>query len=299
MAVKAKTPRGVRVIRTPVRKPKLQTSPFDLPAASVIHEQALRMVRDADLTVARLAHASDTEALHNARVALRRLRSWFLDFKDSLPLKHKQRRQLQALTHGSNLGRDIQVCMTWLNAAHTGMDTRALPGARQLVTLLTQQHNKSQAQLRRRFPAQWQRLSHKLKHTLAGSATTDGSPFLRMYLAALQVDVDAYMKAYGIARQDPAPAKIHRLRIAAKRVRYLVEVILPWHARAKPLVGWLKQLQDRAGQVQDLQRLMEFFETAFARKLEIQYRTLLNAYADPEVREQLLPPPARAQSLGS
>jgi len=299
MAVYSKTIRRGRVKRASARRRNQRDNPFGLPAATVIHTQALRMLHNTDRAVTRLARTSDTEALHDARVALRRLRSWLRDFEDILPLKRKQRRQLQKLAHASNPGRDLEVCLAWLDTALAGMDPRALASARQLATQLTRLRAKSQAQLLRRVPAEWQRLSPKLKHALADNKRTRDGGFLQAYLAALARDVEAYTKAYTAVRLDPAPAKIHVLRIAAKRVRYVVEVILPWQTRAAPLVRMLRELQDRAGEVQDLQRLTEFFEAAFRNKLHAQYQKLLNAYADPDVHEYLLPQAARVQFLGS
>ena len=94
---------------------RISAQVLEKPAHTVIRHQAERLLKEADKAVRRLKDAHDAEALHDSRVALRRLRGWFQAFQVELPLKHKWRRALKQLAHSSNDARDAQVCQDWLS----------------------------------------------------------------------------------------------------------------------------------------------------------------------------------------
>ena len=63
-----------------------------------------------------------------------------------------------------------------------------------------------------------------------------------------------------VAQSHPAtdPAELHQLRIAAKRVRYLLETVSQMgHGDASRALRWLKTLQDRIGDWHDFEALEE------------------------------------------
>lgn len=304
MADDTKTTRPSRlkrkpVKRTPVRDAADPANPLTSPAGTVIHDHALRLVQEADLAITRLPDVNDSEALHDARVALRRLRGWLRAFKDHLPLKRKQRQRLGDLSHSSNLARDAEVCLLWLAAQHPKMDSQALSGARQLSLRLTKLRDESQAKVRAELPAEWQKLSRKLKRALSAPPKNDDDSFLQAYTEALKIYVDECLQACVTARSEPVAHNIHRLRIAGKRVRYLVEVIVNWHPQAGDLLRELKDLQNQTGEVQDLQRLIELFEESFKGTVEARYGKVLRAYADPTIHEHALPHARHTQDLSS
>jgi CHAD domain-containing protein len=287
------------VKRTPVRDAADPANPLTSPAGTVIHDHALRLVQEADLAITRLPDVNDSEALHDARVALRRLRGWLRAFNDHLPLKRKQRQRLGDLSHSSNLARDAEVCLLWLAAQHPKMGSQALSGARQLSLRLTKLRDESQAKVRAELPAEWQKLSRKLKRALSAPPKNDDDSFLQAYTEALKIYVDECLQACVTARSEPVAHNIHRLRIAGKRVRYLVEVIVNWHPQAGDLLRELKDLQNQTGEVQDLQRLIELFEESFKGTVEARYGKVLRAYADPTIHEHALPHARHTQDLSS
>jgi CHAD domain-containing protein len=63
-----------------------------------------------------------------------------------------------------------------------------------------------------------------------------------------------------VAQSQPTtdPADLHQLRIAAKRVRYLLEIVTQMgHGDASRALAWLRSLQDRIGDWHDLEALEE------------------------------------------
>ena len=86
------------------------------PVRRVTRTVALGHLADAVAARARLAAAADAEALHDFRVALRRLRSWERAFRpyfeDELP--KKLRRKLRDLARDTGASRDLEVHLAWL-----------------------------------------------------------------------------------------------------------------------------------------------------------------------------------------
>jgi CHAD domain-containing protein len=63
-----------------------------------------------------------------------------------------------------------------------------------------------------------------------------------------------------VAKSHPTtdPSELHRLRIAAKRVRYLLEAVTEMgFGDATQALAWLRSLQDRIGDWHDLEALEE------------------------------------------
>jgi len=70
------------------------------------------------------------------------------------------------------------------------------------------------------------------------------------------------------SRPTTDPAELHQLRIAAKRVRYLLETVEQMgHGDASRALGWLRTLQDRIGDWHDLEAIeQEIVEIVSSRK---------------------------------
>ena len=64
----------------------------------------------------RVKGSTDPEALHDYRVALRRLRSCLRSYRKELraTVTRKSRRQLRRLARGTNRSRDLEVHLEWL-----------------------------------------------------------------------------------------------------------------------------------------------------------------------------------------
>ena len=267
-----------------------EDEPLRQPAAVVMHEHALRLVQETGAAVARLADKNDVHALHDARVALRRLRGWLRAFARDMPVKRRQRRRLRELARATNTARDAEVSLEWLGVLQPGFDPRARAGIRGFSSSLAAIRDENYGEVRRDLPEAWRRLSRKLETALR-KTPKDPRPFRAPFGASLQAYLDAFTAALGEARRDPSAVPIHRLRIAGKKLRYLLETILPWHPEHDGLVQELKALHELAGSIQDLQRLMALSEHAFQRQAGRRYRKLLETYRDPGARENSLRQP--------
>lgn len=264
--------------------------PLQQPAGTVIHEHAERLLQEAEAAILRLADPNDTQALHDSRVALRRLRGWYRAFESELPMKRKRRRALKRLARSTNRARDAEVSLEWLAVLERRMDPKALPGLARFTADLKSLRDEDYGRLRQELPIVWHELSRKLKRAAAGSPAT-GSIFLNVFMASLQAYANAFAKALRRARHVPTAEHIHALRIAGKRLRYLMETMLPWHPRASDFIGEMKSLHDSAGAIQDLQRLVDLSEHAFLRQAGTRYRRLLTAYLDTQADHRTLKRP--------
>src|SRR6185295_4211207 len=96
----------------PTPLPQLLRQPVERAARDV----AMRLLEQADEERRRLGQKDDPEALHDFRVALRRLRSWLKTFKEPLrgSVAGSHRDVLRAVAHATNTGRDAEVHVEWL-----------------------------------------------------------------------------------------------------------------------------------------------------------------------------------------
>ena len=109
-----------------------------LPADRGIRMIALELLDDAATAADRLTREHDERALHDFRVALRRLRSWLRAFKRELKgsVHGKDRRLLRRVADATNFGRETDVQIAWLLQASKGRSRKRRRGAQWLIEYL-------------------------------------------------------------------------------------------------------------------------------------------------------------------
>lgn len=252
--------------------PGLPISPMP-PRVDNLRESTHRVVRlvalghlaDAAAARDRLASSTDPEALHDFRVALRRLRSWERAFRpymrDDLP--KKLRRRLRDLARDTGASRDLEVHIAWLKEQRRALGRRQRAGATWVLAQLDRQRAEADAVLERDIDARFARLKRKLTRALRsyreelivgdnGQAAPPGSfasalaPRVREAASELRARLEQ-VQSLSDERQA------HEARIGAKRLRYLVEPIAKLVAGAAEIVERLKALQDTLGDLHDAQ----------------------------------------------
>ena len=237
---------------------------MDAPALHSASAIALGYLDDAVVAAARLRGKAAPDALHDFRVALRRLRVTvrsYVDLKDRVP--KNQRRRLRKLARATNRARDAEVQLAWFTA-HAPRFTVAQRKATSRVRARLRAHRRAElARMRARLDGSFATLEHKLRRRLvairdeppSGRAT----PFRAVVAATLvrsAADLDSRLRA--IARGVPtSPRAMHATRIAAKRLRYTLEPVARQVIDGPSLLGRLKQLQDRFGALTDAHELDE------------------------------------------
>ena len=116
--------------------------PPDLPNLHVgegARRLALKLLDDATAPRSRLSNPSDAEALHDYRVALRRLRSCLRAYRKFLrsTLKAKTEARLRRLARATNRSRDLEVHLAWLSEQRNRVAERDRQGVAWMVERLT------------------------------------------------------------------------------------------------------------------------------------------------------------------
>lgn len=206
---------------------------------------------------ARLADPADSEALHDFRVAMRRLRSLLRAYRpwlgDTLP--RKLRRKLGKLVARSGPARDAEVQLAWLREHRHKVGDAERPGVQWLVEYLATRRDSEYLELREALPATFSRLRRRLLARLDRAAGADAELFGAAAAQRLQesaADFQAHMEQVHDAADEE---EIHYARIAGKRLRYLLEPLAGQLAGGKALVMELRALQDLMGEIHDCQVL--------------------------------------------
>ena len=238
----------------------LPADALDRPAAETARRIAL-----AHLAAARAAydvlddeHAPD--ALHDLRVALRRLRSCDRTFRDELDdsLSKKRRRKLRRLAKATGAGRDAQVHIEWIERELPSLTRRQRAGAAWLLERLRASKQEQDARMRARLADQFEPLCEGLEHALSTWQLTvhldepvvppNAAHVLGLRLAAL---VDGFERRLARVHDAVDQRCAHRARIASKHLRYALEPFVEIVPDAAPLVDRLRVLQDTLGDLHD------------------------------------------------
>ena len=196
----------------------------------------------------------DSEALHQGRVALRRLRAAFAIFSDLLTgsLAERLRQEIAAATKILGTGRDLDVLIAGL-AGVPGTDHPDPEAASELIAELARQRERAYAHIIEMLrSAPFQRLLFETALWIEELAETEAPilPFVaRTLRKRRQRIVDRLERLRTLT-----PRQRHRLRIAVKKLRYaaeFVEGLYPGEDR-KRFADTLGQLQDRLGDLNDL-----------------------------------------------
>lgn len=241
--------------------------PEDLPlrsAEEAVRRYALLQLDRASAARESLLAGDRDEALHDFRVAIRRLRSLARVHRETLASDYPKKllRKLRELTRDTNPGRDAEVQLAWLVTIDGELRPHERSGHRTLVARLAERRDECYRRVEREIVRDFAPLADRLRAELStyrvAVALEDGSTmpsFAASTRRALALERDALatrLTEIGGADDD---AGAHAARIAAKRVRYLIEPLAPWYGAIRPAVDLLKELQDLLGELRDGQLL--------------------------------------------
>jgi CHAD domain-containing protein len=236
------------------------------PAASGLRRVAMALLDCAIAAQDRLDDPADTEALHDFRVALRRLRSWIKAFDDELrsSVRKKHRRQLTEISRAAGTARDAQVHAAWLRDIEDSLRPRERPGAEWLLRRIVDHQREADAALRAVLAEQFQATAAALAKDLSTYTVEVDlrQPVVPASLReAMAPRVLALAHALGDrlaavhSLQDQAVA--HAARIAGKRLRYVLEPVAAAVDGGPPLIKRLRLLQEVIGEMHDVHVVAE------------------------------------------
>ncbi len=221
---------------------------------------ALEWLGDAIAARARLADTSDGEALHDFRVAIRRLRSTERAFRDALAdsVSTKDRRRLRRVASATSVGRDAEVQIEWVDAQRASLYSRHRPGALWFRERLRARKAAADGRLHDEIAGDFDRVAaalrtalpqYTLTHTVGdASAPPRFADALATRVRAAAIELAARL---GVVTGPGAVDEAHEARIAAKRLRYLLEPVAR-EPGVTEVVKSIKALQESLGELHDL-----------------------------------------------
>jgi CHAD domain-containing protein len=233
---------------------------------------ALSWLDQAAAAFPRLQDPADTEALHDFRVGLRRLRSCLRSYRayleESLP--KKLRRRLRDLAASTGPGRDTEVQIEWLRGRSRHLSSYHRAGLSWIVGRLEERMRAANEEMSASLPKELPRIEKDLRDRLSTYHTeihlTLPSPTLAEVTAGILRRQASELDSH-LARVDGPEDEheAHEARISAKRLRYLLEPFAEELPDATALVKRAKKLQDLLGELHDAHVL----ETELADSLQI------------------------------
>lgn len=265
------------------------------PAEEAVRVTALSRLDEAAAALARLEAGDDAEALHDFRVALRRLRSLLRAYRPLVgaAARKPMRRRLRRLAAATNAGRDAEVLLAWLRGQEEGLATRERVGWRWLVAQLEARRATAEAALpalRAGFGKVERRLrpslgSYQLTVDLSRGVDPTGPHFGAVAGAAARVEAEVLERRLSEVSADE-PTAVHSARISAKRLRYVLEPV----AGDSVVVARLRDLQDRLGDLNDARvakaELATAVQTAGAERARLLFERALVAADGPPPRRR-------------
>ncbi len=222
---------------------------------------AERLFDKATAACARL-DKDDAEALHDFRVALRRLRTHLETHKEYLGRgrANRMRRSLSELVSATNISRDFEVQREWIEQQMR--DERVSQIQREgLKLILTQfygngQNGTSRSELEP-IKSRFAMIGDKFAQPSGSIPESSGpsSGVVAVTRAALRKHAAKLRHQLGQIESVDSVRATHRARLALKRLRYILEPLAKIIPDARELVGEFKTMQETLGSLRDLQIL--------------------------------------------
>lgn len=201
---------------------------------------------------------ADPDALHDFRVAVRRLRSWLRGLRpwlrDSTPKRALRRLEKTARLTGDS--RDAEVHLVWLRAQRGALSVRQRHGLSWLIDEIEADKTHSDhfvsTKGSRAFDRARTALERKLPTYRASILDDEApwSPFADVMAGLLRDCADRLSRRLAKMETVDDEKAVHRARLAGKRLRYLLEPIAE-DVDGGALVAELEQLQDILGECHD------------------------------------------------
>jgi len=227
--------------------------------------------------VRRLDDVADEEALHDTRVALRRLHSLMRAYGDTFAARvpRKLRRAVRRLARASNPARDAEVQQAWLLRQEHGLTPTQQEGYRWLLARL---QPASLLELEQALQQGVKRLARRLRPHLAALADEEGPVWLYTSACAAQAAplAEEVLVALTAIRGPDDMGAAHEARILVKRLRYLLAPLRHDGPACAHAVAVLRLLQDMLGELHDRHVLAELLRDSAAEAAAAHARTLFD-----------------------
>ncbi len=238
---------------------------FHDPVETAYREYSPRLVATAVAARERLDNPADDEALHDFRVAVRRLRTHIEAHRAQLTKRRAEKilQELRELVSTTNALRDLEVRRDWLERLARRKSTPKLQ--REGLELALKDLDNSDAttpdaSAPHQITRQFAKIARDFK-VESGGKPASGKPVYRGERLSA-ITARAILKHVATLRRHLSKLRTlddvkatHRARLAVKRLRYLIEPLEKLVPGTPRIVRDLKRMQDRLGDLRDLQIL--------------------------------------------
>jgi CHAD domain-containing protein len=229
--------------------------------------------------------SDDIEYVHRMRVASRRIRSGFTLFEECFPSKRlkKWRKQIRRVTRALGEARDTDVQIDFLEKFLDSLEeAHYRAGIKRLLLRLRQKRKGLQGKVvkamdRLETSGMLEDMGGMLRqirvHGRLNQVDVSSLGVYQQALMAILLRLDDLLAYEPYVSQTEQVEKLHAMRIAAKRLRYTIEVFEPlYDGDLKPPRQTVRKIQTILGDIHDcdvwVEYLPQFLEDERARTLE-------------------------------
>jgi len=243
---------------------------LELPSSQASRQLLRSALRRTTRALEELEARAGEEALHDFRVWLRRLRSLLRMFGPSLgtSVRKKHERGLKAIGAATSGTRDAEVQVEWLLAERQRLPPRDAVGVDWLLSRLERARDEGFHDVTGKASSNFRRVARRLERALRRPMGQRASgaveaPFRALLARAVGERTAELLAALDATNGPRDLGQIHRTRILAKQLRYVLE---PLRGAERPAVAGavsvLKELQDLLGEIRDAQVVGDAIATA-------------------------------------
>lgn len=236
-----------------------------------------KLLNDASTACERLSKPDDEEALHDFRVSVRRLRTFLKSYQPYLATRptRKAGKRLAGLMKRTNTGRDDQVHVQWLREqlARQRISKTERAGVEMMLREIEQKPEQINGDTINKIADHFRTIRDNLRMQFDPRLQTsrlNERSMIRDFASAtghlIRGENEKLTGRLAQIRSIHDQEAAHQARLAAKRVRYLIEPVRKQVPTGTETVRQLKGLQDLLGQMHDLDVLESTIGTVIERE---------------------------------
>lgn len=222
----------------------------------------LRHITALRAEIAGVREAKDIEYIHRMRVASRRLRTALPFFRQCLPARKlaNWEKEIRAITRSLGAARDSDVQLALLEGIYRGApQPQQRPGLQRLALRLYQRRARLQTRVLAALDSlESSRALDQLEAAVAPQAARESEVYIytpalyQLGHQSISTALDDFLTYSDIVDKPEEVEKLHAMRIAAKHLRYSLEIFAPLYPdELKRFTGVLRKAQDSLGDIHD------------------------------------------------
>jgi CHAD domain-containing protein len=270
-----------------------------LPADEGCRRVALALLASTVAARARLDDPDDRTALHDFRVALRRLRTWLRAYESYVAGSVRKRhwRRLREISQLAGVCRDNEVHVAWIRDVEESLKSRERPGGEWFLHQVAERQREADAEFRSMLDDKFEGTTDAIGDGLAVYERRidlrDPVPsrkFAAVAAPLIVTQATSLGERLGSIESIQDQAVAHSARLAAKRLRYLLEPIAAGVDGGTALLKRLRNLQDTIGEMHDVhvmaEEVIEAAERAGAEQTRRVATALLEGESDADAHQE-------------